>query len=569
MKKGSRQLYRKLLFVYTSILVSVVILLVMYSVSVSRQQAKDNRMEYMKMAGKEAREYIIQSSDNVDYMINGLYTSYSEVNDLCHYLTDSVQEYIRYRLDTYDSSRSAAYAGIEDYWSRMFSGNELLEQISVYSLKEKVLTVYEADGTNRRLSEQEYVQEASGQGLRFKRELRHPVTLEVIGWAEFVFSTRRLDAIVQFYDSARLLVYDTEKGIIYTSAKDLSWEMDKESVGDLEKKRNAYIWEEDALSCHILTFLPKGEANHIPPLNFAAIVGLGILLIIIGETGIRFYLSGIMKRLNSIVIGMEQVTTGGLNIHLECGRGGDELDIIADSFNRMCTDLDLWIKKSYLAEIEQKNAEMAALQSQINPHFLYNTLEAIRMKAITNGDREVGRMLYSMAALFQSQLKADDIIMLAQELHYSKKYMELFEYRYHDKFRWEVVCDEKYLQMQVIKFVIQPLLENYFAHGIRLESDSNIIRVRVMEEEGFMLIIVEDNGRGMPEEERKRKNELLRTDVFDSHGSMGMANVNRRLRAVYGDDCGLFLEESEWKGLKITLRFKKMMPENSTGEELL
>lgn len=178
------------------------------------------------------------------------------------------------------------------------------------------------------------------------------------------------------------------------------------------------------------------------------------------------------------------------------------------------------------------------------------------MKAICNGDREVGRMLYSMAALFQSQLKADDVILLAQELHYSKKYMELFEYRYNGKFRWDMECDEKLLQVPVIKFVIQPVLENYFAHGIRLESDSNYIRVEVREAGDFMLVVIEDNGRGMPAEEMETRNAALRADEFDSHKSMGLANVNRRLRAVYGEECGLTLSESIWKGLKVTLRFK-------------
>ena len=229
----------------------------------------------------------------------------------------------------------------------------------------------------------------------------------------------------------------------------------------------------------------------------------------------------------------------------------------ADNFNRMCEDLDAYIKKSYLAEIEQKNAEMAALQSQINPHFLYNTLEAIRMKAICNGDREVGRMLYSMAAMFQSQLKAADIILLAQELHYSKKYMELFEFRYHDKFRWEVNCEERFLQVPVIKFVIQPVLENYFAHGIRLESDTNFIGITVRENGPFMEIDVTDNGRGMGKEQMEAKNAALEADEFDSHKSMGLSNVNRRLRAVYGSECGLLLSPGMDGGLMVTIRFRK------------
>ncbi len=101
----------------------------------------------------------------------------------------------------------------------------------------------------------------------------------------------------------------------------------------------------------------------------------------------------------------------------------------------MCRKLDAYIQKSYLAEIEKKNAQLQALQSQINPHFLYNTLEAIRMKAICNGDRDVGKMLYSMSVLFRSQLKDADWITIGQELDYCKQYLELFEYRYNGIFK--------------------------------------------------------------------------------------------------------------------------------------
>lgn len=121
--------------------------------------------------------------------------------------------------------------------------------------------------------------------------------------------------------------------------------------------------------------------------------------------------------------------------------------------------------KSYLAEIEQQNAEMQALQSQINPHFLYNTLEAIRMKAICNGDREVGKMLYSLAVTFRSQLKEADVITLMQEMHYCKKYLELFEYRYQGKFRSSVECSPNSPKFRSLNLYCSPLLRIILSMG--------------------------------------------------------------------------------------------------------
>ena len=237
-----------------------------------------------------------------------------------------------------------------------------------------------------------------------------------------------------------------------------------------------------------------------------------------------------------------------------------ELDVIARYFNEMCVNLDEHIKKRYLAEIEQKDAEMSALQSQINPHFLYNTLEAIRMKAICNGDREVGKMLYSLAVTFRAQIKEADVITLAQELHYCKKYMELFEFRYQNQFRASVECPEEYLQVPVIKFVLQPVIENYFIHGIRMKEQDNYVRIVVEKEterngKGFR-IIVEDNGKGMDEEAMAAKNRELAKDSMEKHSSIGIANVNRRLRAVYGRECGICLEPGSEGGLRVILRFR-------------
>lgn len=570
MKKGSRQLYRKMQIVYTLVLVCVVGLLVAYSISAAKRQAEETNLQYMRMAGTEARDYILQSEDNAEHFLSGLYNAYSELEDLQHYLSDDLESYMRYRLDSYGSNSSVAYSGIEDYIAATFVNYSQLQNIRLYSLAQGIMTYYEADGTNRReqLTETQaqlaaasaVKSDGGGEVLSFRKELRDPVSLEKIGWVELGFSGQRLLDVVNFYDKAQLVVCDSQNEAVFCSDPGIVWNP-LTSIGELERELGAHVWEEVAGQYHIVTILSKKDAAHISVWRLIAILALGAGLAAVGETGIRLYLSSIMKRLETIVNGMELVKTGNLNTRIAVREKGDELDIIADNFNQMCRDLDQYIQKSYLAEIEQKNAEMAALQSQINPHFLYNTLEAIRMKAICNGDREVGKMLYSMAALFQSQLKEADVIPLAQELYYGKKYMELFEYRYHGKFTWEMNCSDEFLQVPVIKFVIQPVLENYFAHGIRLEADDNHISVSVSQDGEYVLVEVEDNGRGMDDAVMAEKNAALSVNELDVHKSMGLGNVNRRLRAVYGEPCGLALSKGSQGGLCVTLRFLKTHPD--------
>lgn len=301
--------------------------------------------------------------------------------------------------------------------------------------------------------------------------------------------------------------------------------------------------------------MPKCQAEKLPARVWINILLFGAAGVILGELLILYYLGRLETRLNSIVEGMEQITMGNLEVSLKVNKKGDELDIISDHFNSMCRELDRYIQKSYLAEIEQKNAEMEALQSQINPHFLYNTLEAIRMKAICNGDREVGKMIYSMTVLFRSQIKESSVITLVQELHYSKKYLDLFQMRYQNQFTADVECPEELYQTPIIKFVLQPLLENYFIHGMRKEAADNYLKLTVKKEQNEICIVLEDNGEGMEDGALKAKNFQLAKNEKDPNRSIGIANVNRRIRAVYGEPYGILLEHTLPRGLRVILRY--------------
>ena len=306
------------------------------------------------------------------------------------------------------------------------------------------------------------------------------------------------------------------------------------------------------------TVLNISQASALSFRTLAMILAAGVAAAALGILGIGYYVRRLTARVDSILYAMNQVTTGNLQTRLKVNKKGDELDMVADQFNKMCEDLNLYIQKSYLAEIERKNAQMQALQSQINPHFLYNTLEAIRMKAICNGDREVGKMLYSMVTLFRSQLKEADVITLGQELDYCKQYMELFEYRYQGSFSSQVSCPVELLSIPIIKFVLQPVVENYFIHGIERDRKDNLVKIWAEAEGDVLYLYIQDNGRGMTQEEIEKKNRELRENSQEERKdkSIGIANVNRRIKAVYGDQYGLLLQAAAPKGLLVIVTIK-------------
>lgn len=571
-RRSSKQLYNKLLFIYTAVIICVVSALMIYFLNSMRERYLESNMEYMQMMHEEAVKYMESCDDVADYLHEELYKSSMEMKDLLHYLTDNEEEYQKYRLDAYSKYYLLEYKGIEDFSATAFEAYPSLKRLAFISYSKGDLTsfvgsqnIYHTEDGDAVLERMKSGNLANPGEFSFLKEIRDPLTMQSMGAMLVTFDAENFQRIYNYYKMPELAVYNESGTVIYASCSDYVLEHMKaaQEEGELEGKLKAYVLSTNLEKNHVIVYLRKAKAAEIPFPLVLMIVGVAMLVFFISELLVRYYLQRVSMRLNGILDGMTQVMSGDLTVRLSAEKNGDELDVIARHFNEMCEKLDMYIQKSYLAEIEQKNAEMAALQSQINPHFLYNTLEAIRMKAICNGDREVGKMLYSMAVTFRSQLKEADVITLAQELHYCKKYLELFEYRYPRQFQSSVDCPLEYMKVPIIKFVLQPIIENYFIHGIRMRDNDNYIRIMVEKREEDFEIIVEDNGRGMSEEEIRVKNQQLMENKMDKNKSIGISNVNRRVKAVYGNRYGVKIEQAATGGLKVILRFKPEEGENN------
>lgn len=563
MPKNKRPLFQKLFHRYTAILVCIVAVLVLYFISETRSGILDTNMDYMKMMNEKTVDYLGQSADNTRYILLDLYQSSEVLNDLLNYMKLGEEDYQKYRLDQYMASPSLSYEGFDDYMEKVMQSYPSIAHIELISYAEGRRTDCYPNGKNYISNDvKARIADVGDENLTedgefsYAKELRDPVTMQSAGCMIVSFRSGEFQEIQKYYSKAELLIYNKMENIVYLSDRKLDVKHFIQSMkeGSDEKYLRAYTQKTEVQGYTVYSYMKKQKAAAIPWPAFLTIVGLGLLAVIVGEICVHYYLKHLAKRLEIIVSGMDQVMTGDLNVRLPADLNGDELDVISGHFNEMCRRLDRYIKKSFLAEIEQKNAELFALQSQINPHFLYNTLEAIRMKALMNGDREVGKMLYSMAVIFRSQIKEADVITVVQEIHYCKKYLELFEYRYGDKFTSEVLCPEELMNYPIIKFVLQPLIENYFIHGIRTEEEGNKIVIWVEKEEETLLIHIEDNGRGMSREELTKANKKLRENPDDSGKSIGLSNVNRRIKAVYGDAYGISLEESKMGGLHVVVR---------------
>lgn len=568
-QKKTKYLYWKLFKTYTIVIIMIVLVLEIFFISSIKNQVKQTNQQYNQMLCNDAGSYIKDLEEVSSTIQYNLYKSEEELMDIIWYLENDINTYLEMHLNAYTQSISGVYYGMKNFVLNTMDLNSYLSNITFISYASKIVTVFTKSdaqsftysGDVTELIEKKVI--INHDTITFVKDIRNPKNTENVGAMFLTYSIEGLYKICETYKNQDLLVVNQEKQVLYQSNEDIQIEQlfrenEVLTTNTIERITNKYISQCQVNELHVFAYMPKKRAKDISFLVWVSLIAIGVLLFFIGELFVHFRLIHFSRRLETLLTGMERVKKGNLKIQLEIEKekSKDELDIIGEYFNQMCKDLDTYIQRSYLAEIEQKNAEMSALQSQINPHFLYNTLESIRMKAICNGDREVGKMLYGLAVIFRSQIKEENVITIAKELHYCKKYLELFEFRYQNKFHFILECKEEWMEYAVIKFIVQPIIENYFVHGIRLKDDDNLLRILVQEEEKTMVILVEDNGMGMTQDKIKLKNEELQRDSIQT-SSIGIINVQRRIQAAYGKGYGIYLEAREERGLRVILRFPK------------
>ena len=196
---------------------------------------------------------------------------------------------------------------------------------------------------------------------------------------------------------------------------------------------------------------------------------------------------------------MDQTAAGNLETRIDITNTEYELKELSIGINEMLDSINQFVEDIYKLEIKQQDAHMRALQAQINPHFLYNTLEYIRMYAISEGSEELADVVYAFSALLRNNTNQEKTITLKEELDFCEKYVYLYQMRYPNRVAYHFMIDPDLEKIEVPKFVIQPLVENYFKHGIDFTRFDNALSVKVLQEGKRVRIIIKDNGKGMTE----------------------------------------------------------------------
>lgn len=242
----------------------------------------------------------------------------------------------------------------------------------------------------------------------------------------------------------------------------------------------------------------------------------------------------------------------------------NEYGIIAGALNEMGGKLETHIRTEYLLKLKQQETEMIALQHQVNPHFLFNTLEIIRAGSVLGKD--VGDAVASLGRMYRNMVSDQLEISMAQELDLLNAYLEIMEFRNQGSFFYQSLMDDAVKSLKTVKFWLQPIAENFFVHGYDKQSDFNLFVFSARELDAAYQVELVNNGKKMTEEKLSELRQLMQGDRKEGQeGSVGLKNVYARLRYYYGDRLSMTVENNQDAGLTVRVIIQKEAPPDGSA----
>lgn len=262
-------------------------------------------------------------------------------------------------------------------------------------------------------------------------------------------------------------------------------------------------------------------------------------------------------RVGALVQKIKVAETGDLTITKPIA-GSDEIAYLDKQFSHMMKKLDKLIRKNYIQQLENKETQLRNLQLQINPHFLYNTLETISSIAAVNQAFVVCDMCEKLGEIFRYSLGKNygEFVTISQELHHTQNYIFIQKIRYNERFEvfYNVEADvDRYM---ILRFILQPIVENAIVHGLGNLTSKGTLEISIRREKDALLIVIEDDGVGMDAERVRDLNTFINEpkEVRDNKKSIGIRNVNQRIQLSCGNEYGISIESKPYQGSRFYIR---------------
>jgi len=277
------------------------------------------------------------------------------------------------------------------------------------------------------------------------------------------------------------------------------------------------------------------------------IILFGCILVILSSICANFISESITRPIDKLLVAIKKMGQGNFHTQVEVKRN-DEIGNLINKFNEMDNKILNLIEENYIRRIREKEATIMSLNIQLNPHFLYNTLNIINWIAIEKDEKEISKMIVNLSSMLQyTAHNNEEISDFKTDLEWLKKYIFIMQNRFEDKFKVYYDIDEEMDLYKVPKLFLQPFVENSIIHGFEAMDNGGVLKIRGRVKKLNACFIIEDNGKGMSKEK-------IQEIMAKSTKKIGISNVNSRLQLMYGTEYGVHIKSEVDRGTKIIIK---------------
>lgn len=561
-------------------------------------------LETLKKADKDYQDILKKANIQVETGVSAIISNAERLSYL-HIVNDSFSELLRHKHDVYDWDflkdnkvvvnivRDAVLLNPDIYNVVIINsaGNVYDSNFNYYYWKNMYQDLpmwgeMAKNSPEKRFIDIRYSSENVPESLMLVKPMEDIERGKTLGIIGITISFKAIREILTniVLDGEQLIVYN-KSGVPVYSCSGKNVEKQEDSQGKIWKCLNIAEMEEDSavktfaigkdtyiggiqklnqLGWTVVTYTDRSYVRKPYTQNIRVFFIIAVLITVF-DLGLAYLF---IRRLNFSIHGlcqaMEKSGENGIpeTLFLEKREFKTEIDMLIHSYNNVICRLKKSMEQSVELQMNEQRMEFRMLQAQINPHFLYNTFNLISSIAGMNGIDSICKITVSISEMFRYSIQENLIVQLQDELREINNYVTIQTIRFKDRLYADFDVEEEVLKVPIPIFLLQPLVENAIIHGLEPKAESGYINIVAYMEDDFVEILIRDNGVGIPQDKlcqiiQSLEKEQIESISMQGHSSIGIKNVNQRIKAYYGAEYGLHLESRVNVGTTISIRLPK------------
>lgn len=561
-------------------------------------------LETLKKADKDYQDILKKANIQVETGVSAIISNAERFSYL-HIVNDSFSELLRHKHDVYDWDflkdnkvvvnivRDAVLLNPDIYNVVIINsaGNVYDSNFNYYYWKNMYQDLpmwgeMAKNSPEKRFIDIRYSSENVPEALMLVKPMEDIERGKTLGIIGITISFKAIREILTniVLDGEQLIVYN-KSGVPVYSCSGKNVEKQEDSQGKIWKCLNIAEMEEDSavktfaigkdtyiggiqklnqLGWTVVTYTDRSYVRKPYTQNIRVFFIIAVLITVF-DLGLAYLF---IRRLNFSIHGlcqaMEKSGENGIpeTLFLEKREFKTEIDMLIHSYNNVICRLKKSMEQSVELQMNEQRMEFRMLQAQINPHFLYNTFNLISSIAGMNGIDSICKITVSISEMFRYSIQENLIVQLQDELREINNYVTIQTIRFKDRLYADFDVEEEVLKVPIPIFLLQPLVENAIIHGLEPKAESGYINIVAYMEDDFVEILIRDNGVGIPQDKlcqiiQSLEKEQIESISMQGHSSIGIKNVNQRIKAYYGAEYGLHLESRVNVGTTISIRLPK------------